>query len=212
MAARLGFASAIFTEPEILLIDEVLAVGDMKFRSKCYRKLAQLRKKGTTFVLVSHNPHSILSICETAIFLVRGELTLRGESDRVMQEYERSLYFEENVLDSSMELSQKTSEESLGVDIISICFEDSLGNKIDSPVCGEASTLCVFCKAHKSIENLGLAILLREIMGEQNIVLNLSAFADRKEFDINEGFWKKRHVVFCSVGGKRASGAFLVPG
>jgi ABC-type polysaccharide/polyol phosphate transport system ATPase subunit len=58
MAARLGFACAIHTEPDILLVDEVLAVGDIKFRAKCYRQLAQLREKGTSFVLVSHAPQA----------------------------------------------------------------------------------------------------------------------------------------------------------
>ncbi|MEC4816626.1 MAG: ABC transporter ATP-binding protein, partial [Scytonema sp. PMC 1069.18] len=57
MAARLGFSCAIHTEPEILLIDEVLAVGDVKFRLKCSRKLSQLQNYGTSFILVSHNSY-----------------------------------------------------------------------------------------------------------------------------------------------------------
>ncbi|MFM6251146.1 MAG: ABC transporter ATP-binding protein, partial [Dolichospermum sp.] len=61
MAARLGFACAIHTEPDILLIDEVLAVGDMKFRSKCYRKLSLLREQGVSFVMVSHDANSIIA-------------------------------------------------------------------------------------------------------------------------------------------------------
>ncbi|MEO0804175.1 MAG: ABC transporter ATP-binding protein, partial [Cyanobacteria bacterium J06642_2] len=56
MTARLGFACAIHTEPDILLIDEVLAVGDARFRAKCYRRLYDLRQKGVAFILVNHNP------------------------------------------------------------------------------------------------------------------------------------------------------------
>ncbi|MGL5878105.1 MAG: ABC transporter ATP-binding protein, partial [Xenococcaceae cyanobacterium] len=78
MAARLGFACAIYTEPDILLIDEVLAVGDIKFRAKCYRRLAKLREQGTSFILVSHNSHSILSICESAIYLLKGKVVTVG--------------------------------------------------------------------------------------------------------------------------------------
>ena len=52
MAARLGFACAVHIEPDILLIDEVLAVGDVKFKMKCHRKLSELRKNGTAFILV----------------------------------------------------------------------------------------------------------------------------------------------------------------
>jgi lipopolysaccharide transport system ATP-binding protein len=72
MAARLGFASAIFTEPDILLIDEVLAVGDAKFQAKCSTKLAELSDKGTTFILVSHNSMVINAVCSSAIYLARG--------------------------------------------------------------------------------------------------------------------------------------------
>lgn len=71
MAARLGFASAIHTDPDILLIDEVLAVGDIKFKSKCHRRLHELRQNGTSFVLVSHQPQSILNVCNQAVYLLK---------------------------------------------------------------------------------------------------------------------------------------------
>jgi lipopolysaccharide transport system ATP-binding protein len=80
MAARLGFASAIHTFPDILLIDEVLAVGDAKFRTKCYQHLAKLREQGTSFILVSHNALSIMAICDTAIYLSKSKLKLSGEA------------------------------------------------------------------------------------------------------------------------------------
>ncbi len=73
MRSRLGFASAIHTEPDILLIDEVLAVGDSRFRGKCFRRLHELREQGTSFILVSHNLHSILSVCSSAVYLKTGE-------------------------------------------------------------------------------------------------------------------------------------------
>ncbi|MEL6502772.1 MAG: ABC transporter ATP-binding protein, partial [Cyanobacteria bacterium J06623_1] len=66
MAARLGFASAIHTEPDIILIDEVLAVGDSKFKTKCYNKLHELRQKRKSFIMVSHSSHAIATVCESA--------------------------------------------------------------------------------------------------------------------------------------------------
>jgi len=72
MAARLGFACAIYTEPDILLIDEVLAVGDARFKAKCYRRLYELRQKGTSFILVNHSSQAILNTCDTAIYLSPG--------------------------------------------------------------------------------------------------------------------------------------------
>src|SRR5437763_505550 len=72
MAARLGFACAVHTNPDVLLIDEVLAVGDMAFRAKCYRKLAELRKGGTGFILDSHSSQMVTSVCDAAVYLEGG--------------------------------------------------------------------------------------------------------------------------------------------
>ncbi len=80
MRSRLGFASAIHTEPDILLIDEVLAVGDSRFRGKCFRRLHELREQGTSFILVSHNLHSILSVCSSAVYLKTGEFIGVGDA------------------------------------------------------------------------------------------------------------------------------------
>lgn len=91
MRARLGFACAIFTEPDILLLDEVLAVGDAAFRAKCYRKLANMREQGTSFFLVSHNSNAVLNICNTAVFLKKGKVVMKGSAEEVVGEYEQSL-------------------------------------------------------------------------------------------------------------------------
>lgn len=91
MAARLGFACAVYVEPEILLIDEVLAVGDIKFKMKCHRRLAKLREQGTAFILVSHNPHSVLNVCQSAVYLSKGELLLSGATDSILRQYEEDL-------------------------------------------------------------------------------------------------------------------------
>lgn len=69
MFVRLGFAVAVHCEPDILLVDEVLAVGDEGFQNKCFNKIGELRKNGTTTIIVSHNMHVISSFAEKAIFL-----------------------------------------------------------------------------------------------------------------------------------------------
>ena len=91
MRARLGFSCAIHTDPEILLIDEVLAVGDFTFRTKCYRRLAELRQQGVAFILVSHSSAAILSNCDLAAYLSKGELVAFGESDVVTRKYENDV-------------------------------------------------------------------------------------------------------------------------
>ncbi len=89
MLSRLGFACAVHTDPDIMLIDEVLAVGDLRFRLKCYRRLRELRERGTSFILVAHQPQVILSACEHAAYLAAGNVVDVGDANDVMMRYER---------------------------------------------------------------------------------------------------------------------------
>lgn len=78
MQVRLGFAIASACRPDILLLDEVLAVGDMKFQAKCFNRLGEIRKLGTGFILVSHNMHHISRFCNKALYLRNGKLEYQG--------------------------------------------------------------------------------------------------------------------------------------
>lgn len=73
MYVRLAFAVAIHTDPDILLLDEILAVGDAKFQKKCFAKLRTLQKQGVTILYVSHDKQSILDFCTRAIYLHNGQ-------------------------------------------------------------------------------------------------------------------------------------------
>lgn len=87
MYVRLGFAVAVHLEPEILLIDEVLAVGDANFQKRCFEHLFKLRKAGCTIVLVTHDTNSVERFCEQAIWIDHGRLMAQGSSTRIVQEY-----------------------------------------------------------------------------------------------------------------------------
>ena len=78
MNARLGFAVAAHVDPDVLLIDEVLAVGDFAFQQKCYERLADFRRSGAAIVLVSHNMQAIVSLCDKAILLRPGREPIIG--------------------------------------------------------------------------------------------------------------------------------------
>jgi lipopolysaccharide transport system ATP-binding protein len=88
MLARLGFSVAVHTQPEILLVDEVLAVGDLNFAIKCYRKINQFRENGGSIILVSHNPYAIRSNCDRAVWIERGKVQQIGTSEDVCNSYE----------------------------------------------------------------------------------------------------------------------------
>ena len=87
MRMRLGFAIAAHTLPDILLIDEVLAVGDVSFQRKCLDRIDQFKKEGCTIVFVSHDEDQIKKICDEVIYLRKGELIAWGEPDVVVGRY-----------------------------------------------------------------------------------------------------------------------------
>jgi len=90
MNARLGFSIAAHLEPEILIIDEVLSVGDYTFQGKCIRWMQDLLKNGTTVIFVSHNMDAVLSLCNSAILLDHGRVAAKGELTKVVGEYYKS--------------------------------------------------------------------------------------------------------------------------
>ena len=87
MKARLGFSVAINLNPDILLIDEILSVGDQAFRNKCFVRLHQLKKAGVTFVLVSHSPTHVIQLCEKALWLHKGKMMKLGPAKETVQAY-----------------------------------------------------------------------------------------------------------------------------
>jgi lipopolysaccharide transport system ATP-binding protein len=87
MHARLGFSLAVNVDADILLIDEVLAVGDAEFREKCYDKIRQLKRKGVTIVYVSHQLKTVVELCDRAIWLDKGEVKMEGNPRKGVDEY-----------------------------------------------------------------------------------------------------------------------------
>ena len=91
MAARLGFAAATIVKPDILICDEVLAVGDMRFQQKCETKMSELMGDGTTLLFVSHSIEQVRKICRHAIWLEQGVMKAQGEVNEVCDRYVEKL-------------------------------------------------------------------------------------------------------------------------
>lgn len=90
MQARLGFAIATVVDPDILIVDEILSVGDAHFQEKCEKKMAELRSNGTTLVLVSHSIDQVKSVCQNACWINKGKLMMLGSVEDVCNEYMRN--------------------------------------------------------------------------------------------------------------------------
>jgi len=87
MIARLGFSIATTWKPDILILDEILAVGDENFRNKCGIRMNKFKEEGTTILLVSHSAENIESLCSRAIWLDHGEVRASGQVDEIMSLY-----------------------------------------------------------------------------------------------------------------------------
>jgi ABC-type polysaccharide/polyol phosphate transport system ATPase subunit len=88
MTLRLAFSVAVNVDPDFLIVDEVLAVGDQSFQMKCFEKIAELKRNGKSLLCVSHSPAVVLQLCERALWLDHGELMVDGKTEDVLKMYE----------------------------------------------------------------------------------------------------------------------------
>lgn len=95
MVVRLAFAVQVQLEPEILVVDEALAVGDALFQKRCFQRIEALRSKGTSLLFVSHDEESVRTLTRQAILLNHGRIAARGASSEVLLEYRRQLHEDE---------------------------------------------------------------------------------------------------------------------
>ena len=92
MFVRLAFAVAVHTDPDILVVDEALSVGDEAFQRKCFARIREIRDQGGTILFVSHGAATIVELCDRAVLLDRGELLLNGKPKLVVDKYQKLLY------------------------------------------------------------------------------------------------------------------------
>lgn len=88
MYARLGFSIATVVKPDILIIDEILSVGDFLFQAKCEKRISDLLSLGTTVIIVSHSIDQIKDMCKNAVWLEKGKIRMQGEAVNVCEHYE----------------------------------------------------------------------------------------------------------------------------
>ena len=87
MKARLGFSVATMVKPDVLIVDEILSVGDYKFKQKCMKRMEDLLSSGTTLLYVSHNIDEVRRLCDNAIWLDKGVARMQGEVNEVCDAY-----------------------------------------------------------------------------------------------------------------------------
>ncbi len=131
MYVRLAFTVAVNVDPEILVVDEALAVGDAGFRSRCFRRIGELRKAGCTILFVSHSIEEIVRICGKVMLLDEGELLLAGQPDQVVKQYQCILSAGSDTrraIRRRFRGAQVSDLQAKGINGIPVGEEDSIGN------------------------------------------------------------------------------------
>ncbi len=161
MAMRLGFAVAIHVEPEVLLIDEVLAVGDESFQMKCLDKISELRSQNVTIIFVSHSLDAVRELCDRALWLENGEMRHLGPTEQVIDLYRDSVTAKEEERLAAQHGEGAGERWGSGeVEIIDVRFRDVMGNERHVFRTGEPLVACIRYRAHRRIDNpvFGVAI------------------------------------------------------
>ena len=155
MYSRLGFSVAAHLNPDILLVDEVLSVGDMAFQAQCSRKMRELLKSGTTIILVSHQLALIKSLCKRAILLQNGEIIRDGGVEDVIPYYQ-NIVMEKTEIDFKKSLATSTGKVKLthksAITIYDVKLEDGNGHTKESFKIGEPISLTLHYEARERIE------------------------------------------------------------
>ena len=160
MVVRLGFAVAINVDPEILLIDEVLAVGDESFQQRCYEKIEDFRREGRTIILVSHGLTQITQLCATVAWLDKGKLRALGPALETVSDYSGLSHNAQPV--HSGEIGQRWGTRE--AEIISVKFVDQNENS-STPSTGSFISLRIEYMCHQPIDVVVLGVRISDHHG-----------------------------------------------
>jgi ABC-type polysaccharide/polyol phosphate transport system ATPase subunit len=162
MHMRLGFAVAIHVDPDILLIDEILAVGDQAFQNKCLGKISELKNHGVTILFVSHDLEAVRNLCPSAIWLEDGVIQERGTTERVIDSYLNTVTtITEARLSQERRIGNNENRWGSGeVEITEVKFLDAQGKERRAFKTGERIVVRLRYHAHTEVKQpvFGLAI------------------------------------------------------
>ncbi len=193
MLMRLAFAVQTALDPDVLIVDEALSVGDAKFQEKCFRKLQRLRDQGTTILFVSHDVNSVASFCDRALLLEAGQLIASGAPPDIAKRYIELLYGDQKKSGNSTKQNDENSssavsnaavpiEKAIGaadcapeqleyrfgngnVEILSVGIFDRAGIRTEVLVSGQPYLITQRVVANCTISNLSSGFIIRDKRG-----------------------------------------------
>lgn len=150
MQVRLAFSTAIQTDPDILLVDEVLAVGDMEFQQKCFRVFEDYRDSGVTILFVSHDLNAVRMLCDRTLLLSNGERVDFGDTNSIIDKYIYKTDVSEVAETSSEKERASTRKE---IEIVDVKFVDKYGCPNENFVAGDPLRVRIFFDAHGTVRS-----------------------------------------------------------
>ena len=166
MQARLGFSVAINVDADILLIDEVLSVGDVNFQKKCLTRMDELASSGLTIIFVTHNPYSIERICDRAIYLKDGRITAWGSPNEILNAYFQQTMDKSDTITGKAVPAPHLREGTGTFRISEITMHDPVANRqIEGFRTGDSVTFRVRLKVNEPIANYRFSIRILDPAG-----------------------------------------------
>ena len=173
MAVRLGFATAVHIDPEVLLVDEAIAVGDEEFQRKCMDHLHQLRSGGATIVLVSHSLPLVAELCDLAVWLDQGEQKAIGPADTVIDQYLKEVNrrdVDAVALPVDDEAPQEAERFRIGsgeIRIQTVTYVNAAGEDVDTLLAARPATFRIEYEASQPMSDLTFGLGFATATGTQ---------------------------------------------
>lgn len=161
MYVRLGFSVAVHVRPDVLLVDEVLSVGDVSFQSRCFNRIAEMRENGTAIILVSHNMHHVASFCDRVLYMRHGQPQCLGPPGESLAFYTRDMMKRRTgeVVEDGADLSEVNGTGRMVIRDVS--FLDDDGREVSSLRSGDPLTIQVDYTSDGSVKNPMLDLVIR---------------------------------------------------
>jgi hypothetical protein len=193
MYLRLGFSIAAHLDPDVLLLDEVLAVGDSAFQARCIQRVSELKQAGTTIVFISHDLKSVERLCDRVLLMQKGEIISDGPPRGVIAEYERAL----SSFAPSSRGDKRAGSAPAKIEVAAVSFYDSEGRKTTSFRRGDPVTAEIKYEAHERVEDVVFELYFYTIFG--NLHAQFTTELSNEQIDVNPGTGSIE--FFCSEMG-----------
>ncbi len=192
MQMRLAFAVAAHSDPDIMLIDEVLAVGDISFQRKCLARIQQIRANGCAIILVSHEPSMVADLCDDVVWLRGGVVAAHGPAEGVVEQYVMAMHTEsqrrtpdlEHVTLSSGGVELRLTENRIGsqqVEIVHVALLNDAGRPPQALTSGSTLLVAIDYVAHETVEGAHVGVTISRPDDVKCLDIHTSAGLERLE-------------------------------